>query len=58
MWSQAVPYKVSKALLIVIVLVPIAAIALALAAILGNPAWSGSTLYAGIKDFQTVIGAS
>ena len=46
----------SKALLIVIVLVSIAAIALALAAILGNPAWSGSTLYAGIKDFQTVIG--
>lgn len=50
------PYRVSKALLIVIVLVSIAAIALALAAILGNPAWSGSTLYAGIKDFQTIIG--
>ena len=39
-----------------IVLVSIAAIALALAVILGNPAWSGSTLYAGIKDFQTIIG--
>lgn len=50
------PYRVSKALLIVIVLVSIATIALALAAILGNPAWSGSTLYAGIKDFQTIIG--
>ena len=46
--------------LIAIVLVSIAAIALSLAAILGNPAWSGGTLYNTIYNtifnFQTIIG--
>jgi hypothetical protein len=53
----------AKALFTVITLVitvplTIAAIVLAIAAILGNPAWSTDALYGGIKDFQTIIGGA